>query len=308
MSAHTGTRIKRPNVSIILFSILVALLTVSCTRPSRLLTNWSTSATESIHQEISVDGSTRGFRLYVPKSLAVDRQPPLVLNFHGLGATASQQERLSGMSAVAEREGFIAAYPQGLNNAWHAGAGPDAQADLAYVRALIMELSRQHGVDPSRVYATGISNGGGMANRLACEMAGEIAAIATVAGAYSRWWDCSPSRPIAVLSFHGREDRIVPYEGSEHGRFVPPIPEWAAAWAARNGCEDGAKVSEPAPGVRREEWSGCEGGAAVVLFALEGHGHSWPGSDAVSRGTSQAVDATELMWEFFEGRSLDLTP
>lgn len=283
---------------------LMALLVIGCSRASGWLPARGSSSSASIEQEILFDGDRRQFLLHVPASLSANRPPALVLNFHGLGATASQQERLSGMSTVAEREGFIVVYPEGVNKAWHAGSGPKAQADLDFIKALIDELTSRYEIDAKRIYATGISNGAGMANRVACDMAEEIAAIATVAGAYSRWWDCSPSRPVAVLAFHGLEDRIVPYEGSEHGRFVPAIREWAAGWAELNGCEDGVSETDLSPGVRRREWLGCDGSAAVVLITLDDHGHSWPGSDRLPRITSQSVDATHLMWDFFQDHAV----
>ncbi|MBU1880316.1 MAG: hypothetical protein KJ734_15315, partial [Chloroflexi bacterium] len=181
--------------------------------------------------ELESGGQRRHYLLHVPPGYAADQPAPLAINLHGLGSNAAQQEQISGMSRLADAKTFIVVYPEALGDpaTWRVGAG---SPDVAFIRDLIQHLAGQYRIDPARIYATGISNGGGMANRLGCDMADVIAAIAPVSGAYLFWQDCQPGRPVPVLAFHGTADRIVPYEG---GQGLPFVREWAETWAARNG-------------------------------------------------------------------------
>ncbi len=158
-------------------------------------------------------------------------------------------------------------------------------------------MEKELSIDPARIYATGISNGGGMANRLACDMADIVAAIAPVSGAYLSWQDCSPSRPVPVVAFHGTADQIVPYDGL--GRTMPPIRGWAAAWAGRNDCSTTPTVTLQNGEVMGETWGDCS--AEVVLYTIEGRGHSWPGSGLVPGldVATRDIVATDVIWEFF---------
>jgi polyhydroxybutyrate depolymerase len=151
-------------------------------------------------------------------------------------------------------------------------------------------------VDPKRIYATGFSNGGGMVNRLGCDLADRFAAIAPVSGAFLLSEDCRPSRPIPVMAFHGTGDRIVPYDGS--GKVLPPIPAWAAGWALRNGCRQPSTAFLDDGVVRGEHWSDCEQGADVFLYTIAAGGHTWPGR--ISLPGQSSIDASATMWGFFQ--------
>ena len=278
--------------------ILVAwIFLAACTRPLRSQTGGSASTPETLLS----GGVVRQYRLHVPPTYEADVPIPLVINFHGLGSNSQQEEALSGMSRKADQAGFIVVYPDGLDARWSDGPGPDGQADLQFVRDLIAALESKYKIDPQRIYATGISNGGGMTNRLGCAMADTIAAIAPDSGAYNFWQDCQPTRPVPVLAFHGLDDRLVPYHGGVSLAMEPPIPEWAAAWAERDGCGTSPAQSSLPGGVTVQTWLGCQGNAEVTLYTLEHHGHSWPGSTVMPKAiTSQAVNATDLMWDFFQ--------
>jgi polyhydroxybutyrate depolymerase len=178
-----------------------------------------------------------------------------VLGFHGNGGTASQFESTSGFSALATDEGFIAVYPQGLGEppAWNTWAGSD---DVEFARDVIAAVEAKCAVDPARVYAVGHSRGGGMANRLACDLADRVAAIGSVSGSYQSGENCAPSRPVAIVAFHGTGDPIVPYNGFSASGAMPaayfiigtPVPQWASDWAGRNGCDPkpvGETAAEP---------------------------------------------------------------
>jgi polyhydroxybutyrate depolymerase len=250
-------------------------------------------------EELVSGGQTRRYRLHIPPAYHPGAALPLVINLHGLNSNAAQQERVSGMSRKADAAGFVAVYPEGLGDpqTWHIGPEAAGAADLQFLRELAQHLEQQLGVDPHRIYATGISNGAQMANRLGCEMPDTIAAIAPVSGGYFRGQRCEPGRPVPVVAFHGTADTLLPYEGQ--GRLLLPVPKWAAGWAARNGCQPSASATFKHGQVTGETWSGCRAGADVVLYTIDGGGHSWPGSNMPPEITTKDIDATEMIWEFF---------
>lgn len=251
--------------------------------------------------EIESGGVQRTFLLYQPSTYQKGTAVPLVLNFHGLTSDGPGEQALSGMTPKAEAEGFIVVYPNGIDHAWRDGP---ASADVVFARDLISQLQKTYTIDPKRIYVTGMSNGGGMTNRLACDLADVVAAAGPVAGAYNGWRICNPAHPMPLIAFHGLNDNVVPYGGAPQGLNEPPIHDWAQAWADRNGCGATPTVSQPDPTVKEEAWGGCTQNADVVLYTLDNHGHSWPGSALLPGITSQAINATDLMWAFFVAHPL----
>jgi len=294
---YVNDRISR-RASLILLIVLLA----ACNRPdpTRPVNSHPSSAakTGSFEGTLTSGNDTRHYLLHVPASYQPGTPTPLVINFHGYGSNSSQEEALSGMSRKADQAGFLVVYPDGLNHQWFEGPDTNGAADRQFVRDLIKHLQDQYTINPRRIYAAGMSDGGGMTNRMGCDLADVFAAIAPVAGAYKFWQDCQPARSIPVLAFHGKADNIVPYEGNRQ-RMLPPIHDWAAAWAQRDQCTTASTVTQPVQDVTREAWSGCQGGAEVILYAIDNHGHSWPGSDRLPGITSQAINATDVMWDFF---------
>ena len=252
---------------------------------------------QTITATLDSGGVTRGYRIRVPPSGSHAGPAPLVMNFHGLTSSAGEQEALTGMSAAADARGVFVVYPDGIDHHWNVTAY-DSDADIRFVNDILDAVAVNYDIDPSRVYATGISNGGGMTNRVACSLSNRFAAIATVAGAYNGWRTCSPARPIPVLAFHGLDDSVAPYAGVGLGNVLPPVREWAAAWAVRNGCNSTPSTLLQTPTMTVELWSGCTGGE-VTLYSLDNHGHSWPGSSYFPVQTSQEVNATDVTLTFF---------
>lgn len=249
-------------------------------------------------REWSLDsgGRTRTFRVHVPASYDPMARTALVVNFHGLTGTATQQESLSEMNGLADEAGFIAVHPQGVSNSWNAGTccGTAASSnvdDVGFVADLLDAIGAELCIDPARVFATGMSNGGHMTYRLACELADRFAAIAPVAGV-DKMTACTPSRRIPVMHFHGTLDLIVPYSGSVTS---------TATWAQRNGCgSTRSQVFANGDSVC-EAYDGCPAGAEVVLCTVDGGGHTWPGGrPVIGLGeTTTDLSATRAMWEFF---------
>jgi polyhydroxybutyrate depolymerase len=237
--------------------------------------------------QIESGGQTRQYLLHVPATYKTEEPAALVLVFHGAGIGAERFVSYSRFSNVADREGFLIVYPQGLDEFWN--PSPESR-DVQFVRDLIDHLQRRCSVDPNRIYASGHSNGGAMADRLACELADRIAAIGTISGAYQRSGQCSPSRPVPVFAIHGTADSIVPYEG---------IPEWAAAWAERNGCDPEPVDIPHNVLIGEERWSNCSEGAEVILYTIQDLGHDW---------THDLINFGQTIWDFFEQHPLDSHP
>jgi polyhydroxybutyrate depolymerase len=228
-------------------------------------------------------GVERTYRLYVPSSYDPNLPTALVLNFHGFTGSGRQQEANSHMTDEAERSGFITVAADGTESPrrWHIYGRLENgyDEDFAFVRELIGHLSASLCIDSARVYATGISNGGGMTSLIGCELNDLVAAIAPVAGTIAP--RCPEGRPMPVIAFHGTDDQLVPFEGGPSGRLGLPSRGVRAAvrqWAGHNGCDPTPKSERVAVDVLLESYDGCRDGADVALYVVEGGGHSWPGS------------------------------
>jgi polyhydroxybutyrate depolymerase len=292
-----------------LLALVGVLVLLAGCRPAARGGTTPTIPMGSSNQTITVDGRERSFQVYRPASLP-DRAP-LVVMLHGGFGSASQAESYYGWDAKAEANHFVVAYPDGVNRAWAVGGGccgtPGTTGvdDVAFVSAVVATLSRQLPIDADRVYATGISNGGLLAYRLACDT-NLFAAIgpdsATLLGA------CPSPAPVSVLHIHGTADENIPYDGSQgsgvakiHGMAVPDL---VAMWQGVDGC--------PPPAVTTVETvttsvATCPSGRSVELITIAGAGHQWPGSPsrpAVEKllgldPPSTALDATDVIWRFF---------
>ena len=242
---------------------------------------------------LTFGGLQRTYLLHVPAGL--ERPNGLVLNLHGAGQTGFDQSVGTNYDAVANQHGFVVAYPDGIDMSWADGRGasiPDRQGvdDVGFLSALIDRLTRDFGVPPGRVFVTGMSAGAFMANRLACDRADLVAAIAPVAGTLGSAVPCNPSKPVAVLAVHGTADPVVPYNGGPMvGRGgasdIVSAPALAERWAAADRCAP--PVDAPAAEGRRLTAVGCAGGTEVELVSIDGGGHNWPLRFDVSRASGQ---------------------
>ncbi|HYD06092.1 MAG TPA: PHB depolymerase family esterase, partial [Reyranella sp.] len=272
------------------------------------------SADDSIHT-ITVDQTERSYVLYVPPSV---KQPAaLVIVMHGAGGSAQSAIAQTGFDAEADKRGFIVAYPEGTArpngrfHTWNAGAccgvaverGMD---DVGFIRAMVADIAAHRPIDSRRIYATGLSNGGMMAYRLACEASDLVAAIAPVS-AVIVVAPCEPRFPVSVLHIHGTADQFVPIEGgvgakSTTGYPYPPVERSVAFWAAWDDCGKDPIVSTPAPSVTLRSYPLCTLGIAVDYYVIDGGGHAWPGGKRMAKfldEPSQAIAATPLIWQFF---------
>lgn len=260
-------------------------------------------------------GLNRVSVLHVPASYDPTEGTPLVLNFHGFTSDGWQQQILTRMDATSEARGFIVAYPSGIAASWNAGqccgtAWLDAVDDIQLVKDLIAKVSEEYCIDPKRIYATGMSNGGFIAHRIGCELADTIAAIAPVAGVLGvAPGACNPSRPMPVLHFHGTSDPLVPYGGGYPVLKLDmagtlnfrSVKDTVQTWRNLNGCIGEPEILYAKADAICERWSDCSPGAEVTLCTIDRGGHTWPGGVPIPMGkTSSSISATETMADFFE--------
>ncbi|MBI3724659.1 phospholipase [bacterium] len=270
-------------------------------------------------------------RTYVLHSPQRDRTKPapLVIALHGGSGTGHGMPKLTkhGLDDLADRDGWVIVYPDGVSKNWNDGRKSEHNEpakkginDVAFISALVDELVTKENLDRKRVYATGISNGGFMSQRLARDLSGKIAAIAPIAANLHMQEDVAsvPSRAVSVLAINGDKDPLVPWEGGEvhflgtkrgNCRSVRETIDW---WVNVDGCSKEPVVTEEADRdpndgtrVRREVHGGGRDGTEVVLLAIEGGGHTWPGGhqyapEMLVGKTCRDIDANEVMWEFFK--------
>jgi polyhydroxybutyrate depolymerase len=236
---------------------------------------------------------------------------PLVVALHGGSQTAADMERMTGLSTAADREQFIAVYPEGIDKSWADGRG----------------TTSSHAIDRARVFAAGASNGGTMAHRLGCELSDLIVAIGPVIAAMPSKLapTCKPAVPVAVMGIQGTADPLMPFEGGDEGAGsarhlgaggrIESARTTQELWRSIDGCNAAPSVSALPPhasdgtSVTRRAYSGCRGGADVVWYEIEGGGHRWPPqrargpveslADRAFGVSSQNLDATASLWEFF---------
>lgn len=245
------------------------------------------------------EGRERSYVLYVPSGYDGATALPLVLNFHGLGSNGAEQHfYAAGLAPIADREGFLIASPDGINRAWLATPGVN---DITFTRDLVAAIGEVACVDPARVYATGMSNGGFMSAALACFAGDLVAAVAPVAGLTAPGALCGD--PVPFIAFHGTDDRIVPYLP---GTLAPTGGNYAGAralmddWAKFNRCEGEPVPTQVGESVTFREYANCA--APTGYYVVEGGGHTWPGGIPVeSLGlTTREISASEIAWAFFE--------
>ncbi len=278
------------------------------------------------------DGIVRGYLVHMPPQAAGGAPLAVVLNFHGAGSNGKQQEQYSKMDAGADRDGFIAVYPNGTGRfdshyTWNAGfccayAMARRVDDVGFVIALIGDLAARTPIERRRVYATGISNGGMLSYRLAEQASAYIAAVAPVAGSMvTRTF--MPRRPMPIMAFNSVDDPLLHYSGG-YGKGVrslfhrnlgnPGVEKGLAKWREFDGCPSEPQTAPTLDGesgtnnagitVTRYSWDPCKDGVEIVLWKFTGAGHVWPGGiqnrfERVLGRSTDLVDANEQMWRFF---------
>ena len=287
-------------------------------------------------QTVTGGGVTRTYRLYVPPSAGGGDKPlPMVLNLHGLTSNITEQVAVSQFEALAATENFLVVTPQGAGDPAKWGFDNTPQnADLPFFTALLDQVEAQQCVDTARVYSTGISNGGMMSATLICQMGDRIAAVGLVSGIREPDNCQPPDTPAPLMVFWGTKDVVLPFYGgigpgltgarplvapdapvANPGGF-PPVEQVVREWASHNGC-DGPTAFPVGDKVEERVFTGCNGDVQIRFYVVTDGGHDWPGSKvlvgtnvpddpyhSILGNTTDQVDATALIWQFFKGYAL----
>lgn len=277
------------------------------------------AAAASDVRNMTLDGRQRVYRVYRPAGLDRTKPVPLVVMLHGAFGTGEQAERSYGWDAEADKAGFVVAYPDGIRRTWNAGGaccGPAHSEnidDVGFLDKLIDTLVHAENIDVKAVYVAGMSNGGAMTYRYACEGAFPIAAIGPVASSFT--YSCNKPHALPVLAIHGLADKTVPYAGGlgRRGRNIVWLPVQASLDAFRDAdvCRAPTLVEK---GVVVTSTAKCDKGREVILITVADAGHQWPGSQREDGffarflhldPPSTALEATPTLWVFFARHRAD---
>ncbi|HEX4148399.1 MAG TPA: PHB depolymerase family esterase [Pirellulales bacterium] len=266
-------------------------------------------------RELEVSGLTRSYLVHVPPQYDPQKPTSVVLAYHGAFTNGPIMAIFCGLNQKSDAAGFIAVYPEGTGKwplLFFNPGGNDGKAlpnDVLFTEKLLDDLATVINLDPKRVYATGVSNGGMMCYRLAAKLSDRIAAIAPVAGTMT-FTDCEPTRSVSVLHFHGTEDDLVPFGGGRAAILkLQPVEEVIKTWARIDGCPAKPKVEllpdkvDDGTRVTRTTYGPGKDSSEVILYTIEHGGHTWPGRHpglkALGKSTRD-ISANDLIWEFFE--------
>lgn len=254
------------------------------------------------------NGVLRDYILHVPPGYNASVATPLVLNLHGYTSNAQQQQLYTGFDSDADTAGYIVVYPNGIANAWNSGwnspyhSGVD---DVGFLSALIDTISENYNIDDCRVFSTGMSNGGFMSYRLACELENKIAAVASVTGSMtdSMMFYCQNTRAVAVMELHGTADNTVPYTGTT---AFTSVDDNFNFWASRNSCL-GAAITQDLPDtdpldgatVTKIHHTSCDASTELITFRINGGAHTWPDAAFTIGVTTHDISANSEILQFF---------
>lgn len=276
---------------------------------------------------LTVGDLKRNYLVHIPPKYDSKKPTPVVLAFHGGGGNADSMIVFSGLNKKADDAGFIVVYPSGTGRlekvlTFNGGnccghAMNNKIDDVEFTRKILDDLAKSANIDPKRVFATGMSNGGIMSYLLASKLSDRIAAIAPVGGPMGTE-TCKPKRPVSVIHFHGTDDEHAPFKGGKgkggkgkglSGTEFYSVEHSIQSWVKANGCEKEPVVTKlpdtakDGTTITRKTYGSGKDGAEVVLIVIEGGGHTWPGQEprlkALGKSTKN-ISANDLMWEFFE--------
>ncbi len=273
-------------------------------------------------------GYERSYMVHLPPVEKMQRPIPLLFHIHGGGGTAKGTPGLTfgRFNELADRDGFIVVYPNAINKNWNDGrrledvlAWKEDIDDVGFITAIVDELKQKHNIDAHRIFTTGMSNGGFMSSRLLCDRADIFRGGAILTASLSKDYlpKCNPEKPVAVMVMNGTDDPLVPYDGGQVKVFrktrgeIVSTDEIIAFWKAKNGCTikkntvqlpdtaaDGTTVSVT-------EYSQCDDQGDLVLYTINGGGHTWPGGKqylgkVLIGKTNRDIVACDVIWDFFK--------
>ena len=276
------------------------------------------------------EGRERTYFVHLPLEHKRTARMPVLFHLHGGGGTAKNTPKLTfgAFNRLADREGFIVVYPQGVKKQWNDGRKGDISVahkknidDVGFITQIVKVLNTNYNINNNKIYTTGMSNGGFMSTRLLCErpdiFRGGAVLTAQIAVAFEA--QCQPSQGVAVLVMNGTDDTIVPYNGGEVRPFkwsksrgiVLSTDDYVAMWQNRNNCKIKEEtkllpdIKDDGTTVEVTKYSDCKERGALVLYTINGGGHTWPGGKQylgkrLIGKTSRDIVACNIIWDFFK--------
>lgn len=274
-----------------------------------LIVSLNSFGQQTINGSMMHGGIQRNYILYVPANYSASQAVPLLFNFHGYTSNATQQMWYGDFRPIADTAGFIIVHPEGTvdasgNTHFNVGWGGSSVDDVSFTSALIDELAASYSLDQNRIYSTGMSNGGFMSFKLACELSDRIAAIGSVTGSMTLGSPngCNPTHPVPVMQIHGTADATVDYNGTV---FSEPVSSVLDFWKNFNNCDPTATI-ENMPNtsttdgttVERFTFSNGDDCAEVIHYKITNGSHTWAGTAFSSAGTNYDINASKEVWKF----------
>jgi len=267
---------------------------------------------------LTIDGIPRTYMLNLPPDYYDAADFSLVIAMHGGGGDAAQFETASKLTEKADLFKFVVVYPEGVKSTgplgartWNAGgcceyARDNNIDDVGFITQLIDALIASYKINPKKIYATGHSNGGMLAYRLACEVPDKVAAIATSACSMVVKQPCSPTRAVPVLHMHSVLDARIPYTGGVgvSSAYFPPLDSILNVWSLNDACANVAEIITDDSSYKLTQWSDCTDDVLIQYYLTQDGGHAWPGGQpqggpAADR-PSLVINANDLLWDFFQ--------
>lgn len=282
-----------------------------------MLIGLAVSAQEK-NENIIVGGLKREFITYLPAGGGNGRPMPVIISLHGRLGTAEGQMKFADFRPIADREKVIIVCPQGIKRSWNDGRGTPAHNkginDVKFINQLVSYILKTYNADPARVYVTGMSNGGFMTSRLACELPDQIAAVAVIAASMDHDEGYSPQKPMPAMYIQGTADPLVPFAGGQMkkgaGGSIYGHEEVLKKWAIADGCDNRAIIANlpvmvnDGTSINKETYEGPNG-IEVIGYTVNNGGHTWPGGTqylpkAIIGSLSHNMNACDVIWDFFK--------
>lgn len=281
------------------------------------LFSFSSNAQQTLTNTLMHDGIQREYILYIPASYSGNVEVPLVFNFHGYGSNHTQQMNYGDFRRIADREGFLIVHPLGTvdNNGsthFNVGWGTSTVDDVGFTAILIDEISSNYSINQKRIYSTGMSNGGFMSYRLACELSDKIAAVASVTGTMTvgQQNNCTTSHPVPIMEIHGTNDTTVPYNGNFGFESVENVLSFWVNAANTDTTPTITNIDDintnDSSTVEYYVYTNGDNGVQIEHFKIINGGHTWPGSAfEIGPVTNKDINASEEIWKFFSKYDID---
>jgi polyhydroxybutyrate depolymerase len=273
---------------------------------------------------LTVDGNARSFIVYLPTGYNNAGKMPMIFAIHGGSGTPEGMINIANFKTIANRDKVVLVYPAGIQNNWNDGRPTTPNQlginDVSFFNQICDYMITNNSVDGTKIYATGISNGGFMSSRLGCELSNRIAAIAVDAATIEATTiapSCNPGRRVPAIYIHGTTDPLVPFTGGQMtaggtaGGTVLSHFQAIDKWVAINGCNttpiitDLPDIANDGTTIKQRVYSGGTNGSEVVSYVVINGGHTWPQgyqylNEAIIGKTSQDMNACEVIWTFFK--------